>query len=358
MALGETATRWYATRRMVKDAAGLVGSIYDDIIDSYLESASADIERDLKRRFIPEMVTKDYRWPRIRSWTYPQVLYLEDDDLLAVTLLEAKAQDASPMIIPATDYFLEPVNLGPPYSRIEIDLSSTSAFEAGDTPQRSLAVTGRWAASEQTRTAGAVRSAGGVNASVTSLLCSDSSLIDVGDTLLIGSEAMFVSGVNSAAEEHGDLLNGAITQDTAASTVTVDDGSRYQAGEVILVDSELMLIRSISANALTVMRAHDGSQIAAHADDTPVSVLRTLTVVRGVNGTTPATHALSDAISAYSPPGVITDLCKALALGHLKQGQSGWTGHIAGNEGGVQVRMVDLFHLRNRAREEYLRVTI
>src|SRR3972149_725759 len=136
------ATRWYATREAVKAVLPLSGANLDQLIDQYIEGATADTERMLGRRFIPLTATKYYRWPTFRS-SGGYILHL-DDDLLALTTLKAKAQDASPVTIVAADYFLEPANEGPPYSRIEIDLSSSAAFEAGDTPQRPLGVTGSW----------------------------------------------------------------------------------------------------------------------------------------------------------------------------------------------------------------------
>ena len=71
-------------------------------------------------------------------------------------------------------------------------------------------------------------------------------------------------------------LNGAISS-TSATSVVVDDGTDFEVGQNIKADSEEMTITAISTH--------------------------TLTVVRGVNGTTAATH--SDYVSVYeddSPP--------------------------------------------------------
>ena len=153
--MGGTATRWYTTRSAVKAAVGIAGADLDSLIDSYIEGASQHIENILGRRFIPETAIKYFRWPtRASSGGY--ILYLEDLDLIAVTLLQAKAQDTTPTTIVAADFFTEPVNSGPPYNRIEIDLSSSAAFDSGDTPQRSIAVTGRWGYGEDTKAAGAL----------------------------------------------------------------------------------------------------------------------------------------------------------------------------------------------------------
>lgn len=356
---GSTATRWYCTRESVKDASGLKGTQYDALIDSYIEAATEDVEVMLNRRFIPETATKSYRWPQrkgFRSSQYytGQVLILEDDDLLAVTTLQAEAQDTSPVTIPAADYFLEPNNVGPPYTRIEIDLSSTSAFASGDTPQRSIAVTGRWAYCERTKAAGALAEAD--DGSETALDVTDSSLIGVGDTLLIGSESLFVSGkslLDTTANVTVDLA-----ADSSAVSVTVTDGTKVKAGEVITVDSERMLVESISANVLTVQRQYDGSTLAAHSQPVDVYAPRTLTVVRAVNGTTAAAHDTATAISKYAPPADIVLYCQARAILSLKQSQSGWTGQIGGAEGSVTVNPWSVKRMREEISEKYERLLI
>ena len=347
------ATRWYTTREAVKLAVGIAGSELDALIDSYIESASADIERLLEgRHFIPVTATKNYRWPQYRG--DPLVLRFPDQDLIAVTTLQAKAQDASPTTIASTDYFLEPQDQGPPYSRIEIDLSSSAAFESGDTPQRSIAVTGRWGYREDTRAAGATAEA--LDSSETGVDVTDASLIGVGDTLLIDSEAMFVTA--KAALTIGTTMNDTLTADLDDVTVTLADGTAAKVGEVLLFDSERMLVESITGNNLTVKRAHDGSVLAAHSTGITVYAFRTLTVVRGVNGTTAASHLTAATISKYAPPADVADYCRAYAIGHLKQGQSGWTGQISGGEAAVNVRMVDLFYLGKALQEKYGKVTL
>lgn len=348
------ATRWYCGREAVKAAVGIAGSKYDALIDSYIETASEGIERLLASRrtqFIPQTAIRYFPWPQKAG--RGTVLEL-DQDLLAVTLLQAAAQDAVPITITATDYFLEPINQ-PPYRRIEIDLSSTAVLEAGDTTQRSIAVTGRWGYSEDTKAAGALAAAmndtTGTVADVT-----DASLIDAGDTLLIQTEALFVS--ERAALDTTANLNDSLTADINDVTVTVTDGTLVKRGEVVQVDSEKMLVESITGNDLTVQRQYDGSILAAHTGAVDLYAFRRLTVVRGVNGTTAATHVISTAISRYAPPADIADLCRAEAIARLKQGESGWTGQIGGGEGSVRVRMLDIQELRDRVLQNYGWVTL
>ena len=327
------ATRWYATREACKAAVTIKGVEVDTLIDGYIESASEGVENLLGRRFIPLTATYLYPWPQRAGNSL--VCYL-DEDLLAVTELLARAQDTTPTEIVAADYFKEPVN-NPPYQRIEIDRSSSAAFQGGDTSQRSISVEGRWGYSEDTKAAGTLVSGTAASTTATSLVWSDASLVGVGDTILIDTEAMFVSG--KALLDIATNTNGALTATASQTSITVVDGTKVKAGEVITINSERMLVESIAANDLTVQRAYDGSVLAAHDDAQDIYALRTLTVVRAVNGTTGAFHANTTAATKYAPPADVVNYVKALAIFTHKQGSSGWTGQIGGGEGTVETRM-------------------
>lgn len=345
-----TATRWYTTREAVKAAVGIAGASLDALIDSYIEAASQKVESEIRRRFIPETAIKYFPWPAPEQGR--TVIFLDRLDLLAVTALLADAQGASPITIDAADFFLEPVNDGPPYSRIEIDTGSDAAFETSESPQRSVSIAGRWGYSETTKTAGAL-AAEIASTTATTCTATDASLIGVGDTLLIESEALFVSG-RALADTTADL-GGNLTAAESNTTVPVDDGTLVKQGEVITIDSERMLVESIAGNNLTVQRAYDGSTLAAHTSGADVYAPRLLTVVRGVNGTTAATHAVAKAIAKYAPPADITDLCRAEAIARHEQGRSGWTGQIGGSEGSVETRMFNLHQMWRNAHAKYRR---
>lgn len=340
--------RWYCTRESVKAALGVSGAGVDGRIDRNIESASESIEKLTGRVFIPVTAIRYYPWPQIAGNSLKLFL---DEDLLAVTLLRSEAQDASPTTIASTDYFLEPVN-DPPYQRIEIDLSSSSSFNAGDTSQRSIAVTGRWGYSEATKAAGALAEA--LDASETGVDVTDASLIGVGDTILCESEAMFVSG--RATLTTGTTLNDTLVALENDVTVTVASGAAIKQGEVILLDSERMLVESISGNDLTVVRGYDGSILAAHTTGITIYAFRTLTVVRGVNGTTAATHDTATALTKYAPPADIVTLCEAEALALLKHGQGAFTGEIGGAAGVMDRGGIE--GLREQVRCNYSKVTL
>ena len=324
---------WYTTRERFKVAANISGSQFNPVIDRVIEAASRDVDRWTRRHFLPKTQTRLYRWPQSRPGL-ANVLWL-DQDLLSVSTLQTQAQNTSPTTISSSDYFLEPNNPEPDgntrYNRIEIDLSSTAAFESGDTPQRSISVAGSWGWGNTTASAGTVDDSGGISSSDTALIVSDASTIDVGDTLLIDSEQIFVADRAFAARGSILLNMGSnLAATNATVTVTLDGSHGIVAGEIIRLDSEQMYVVSVSTNDLTVIRAWDGSVLAAHNDDVACHVNRTLTIERGLNGTTAASHSDSASITRYLPDADVVRWCLAEALSTYHQEHAGWARTTSG----------------------------
>ena len=344
---------WYATREAVKRAVRLKGNEGDEAVDRLIEAASRDVDNMTHRWFIPQTLTRLFPWPGVLGSGL--VLWM-DADLLSVTTLQTKAQDSSPTTVASTDYFVEPANLTPK-SRIEIDRSSSAAFSAGDTSQRSISVLGSWGYSADTKSVGTVDGSGlASSSSATSFACSNGSLtsgINVGDTLLIESEQAFVSEKASAALA-SILTDGALTADQSESVV-VDSGHGLSVGEVILVDSEQMLVRVAGTTSLTVEQAYNSTTLASHSTNTAVHVFRTLTIERGVNGTTAATHADTTTITAYLAPGPIRELVTAMAISAYSQESAAWGRTIGVGEGASQVNGSDIESMTNRVAAQYLR---
>lgn len=346
---------WYTTRTAVKRAANLGGGLYgqllDDAIDRQIEAASRLCDNLCNRWFIPRTETRLYRWPQINGLSGTVWL---DADLIAVTALLSEAQNSSPTTIAGADYFVEPVNHGPPYTRIEIDLSSSAAFSGGDTPQRSISVAGRWGYGEDTVTAGTVSSGLASSASATSAVVSDGSLVDVGDTLLCESEQLFVTQKRAAALG-SILMNDTLTADPSDDVLTVDGSHGIVAGEELLIESERMLVLNVSTNDLTVKRGFDGTTVASHANDTAVQIYRTLTVVRAINGTTAVTHANSTALTKYQAPADVRAYVLAKALSLVHQDMAAWGRSIGGPDGAVEFRGGDLMRLEKTVKDNYQR---
>jgi len=344
---------WYTSREAVKRAIRSNGNENDASIDRLIESASRDVEQLTKRRFIPKTQTRLYRWPS--RWAVGDTLWL-DEDLISVSTLQSEDQNSSPTTISSSDYFLEPVNTAPPYNRIEIDISSDASFSSGATPQRSISVAGSWGFSNDTESVGTVTSGLAADATATSMVASNGSQIsgiNVGDTLLIESEQLFVSEKTSAALD--SILTDGVLTASKSENVTVDSGHGIVAGEVILIDSEEMFVRVAGTTALTVERAYNGTTLAAHTNNTAVHIFRTLTVTRGVNGTTGATHANSNAISVYRAPGPIRQLVTAMAIAGHTQESAAYGRVLGAGEGATNVTGRDLDSLAERVRSEYFR---
>src|SRR5512134_1698211 len=137
---------FYCTREEVADAFDVREAAHRSAqIDSAIASASDDIDGWLNRHkhgLAPTHATRYFSWPS-RNFSQPWRLWLDENELISVTNLTAGGT-----AIPSTDYFLEPVNSGPPFTNVEIDLSSSSSFSNNGTAQRALAILGLWGYSD------------------------------------------------------------------------------------------------------------------------------------------------------------------------------------------------------------------
>lgn len=346
---------WLTTRDAVKRAARQYGATAipdarNHVVDNEIASVSAELARASVRDYFPKIATKLYRWP---TWNreYTWTLWL-DTDLVSASAIAVRAGDTVPIAL--THFFLEPQKSGPPYNRIEVDLSSSDSFQSGNTPQRSVSVTGRWGYPTTSRAAGIVASGLAASASATTFACSDSSLIDVGDTIKIDDEELFVT-------ERGSLDSSATLSgnpDALESTVTlgISDGTKVRPGEIALVDAERMFARDVTGNNLTVNRAWDATPIAAHTLGAKVYVYRTLTVERGANGTTPAVHIDTSPITIVVPDPIASGMALARVLSNIAQTDTSWARTIGTENAkeiwgtGIEKKYAAFLQMRRRAR--------
>jgi len=82
--------------------------------------------------------------------------------------------------------------------------------------------------------------------------------------------------------------------DSSETGVDVDDGTEFAVGQVILVGSEQMKISAISSNTLTVTRGFNGSTAASHSDNTQVELLDHLI---GISGYDTSEVVVGDAVT-------------------------------------------------------------
>jgi len=309
----------YATREQAKAALDVAATAYaDSRIDRAVEAGSGGVDGLCHRRFYPTTTTRYFDWPgdQISS---PWRLWLGANEVITVT-----AVTAGGVVLPPSSYFLRRSDDldEPPYSRIEIDLSSTSAFSTGPTFQRSIAVAGVFGASASTAAAGATAEA--LDASETGVDVTDSAAVGVGDLIGVDSERMLITG--RALLTTGQTTT--LAASAAATSATVADGTAIHPGEILTVDAERILVQDVAGNVAVVKRAVDGTALAAHAAAT-LYAPRTLTVFRGHGGTTPASHLTAAPLSRYVAPPLARDLALAYALNQHLQEMSGYA-RIAG----------------------------
>lgn len=332
---------WYCTVEDVRDALDFAESARSDAqIGRAVDSASRSVEGLLRRRFYPWTGTRYKAWPNYQ-YARPWRLWLDQDELISLTSITAGGSAV-------TGYFLEPINTGPPYTRIETDLASSSAFSSGTTHQRAIAITGVFGYSADEAPAGALAEA--LDGTETAVDVTDSAAVGVGSILRVDSERMTVTG--KVMLDTGQDLQADLTASVADVSVSVTTGSAYAVGEVLLLDSERMRVEAVAGNTLTVRRAVDGSVLASHSGS-DIYAPRTLTVVRGDLGTAAATHSSSAPIVRHIVPGLVHELAVAESINTLQQEQSGYARVVGEGDNAIEVRGQGLSAIRMDALDRY-----
>lgn len=316
----------YCTRGDVQSALEINQSSYRaDQVDGAIEAASRAVDQLINRHrhgLAPTIATRYFSYPSqdySRSWR----LWLDENELISVTSLVSGGTTIAP-----ADYFLEPVNSGPPYTYIEVDLASQAAFASGVTRQRAIEITGLWGFSDRSAPAGALAEA--LDASETLVDVTNSTVTDVGHLLKVDSERMQV--VDKQTLDTGQDLASDMAVSMADRIVDVADGTQLHVGEILLIDSERMKIVDITGNNATVIRAYDGSTLAAHTTGASVFAYRTLVVERGVLGTTAASHLTAAPITRWVVPEPARILAIAEAITTIEQQSSAYGRRVGSDE--------------------------
>jgi hypothetical protein len=332
----------YCTREEVKSSLESAETARNNAqIDRLILAASRSIEGLTHRFFYPWTGTRYFDWPN-DQFAMSGRLWLDQHEVVSVTTLISGGT-----AIGSGDYFLEPSSSGPPFSHVDIDLSSSASFDAGDTYQRSIEITGvfYW---EDEVTAGSLAQA--LDDSETTVDVSDSAAVGVGSIIKVDSERMIVTEKQSATT--GQTLQSDMTASMADVIVAVTTGSSYNVGEVILLDAERMLIVDIAGNNLIVKRAWDGSVLATHSGST-IYAPRTLVVTRGALGTTAANHSDSTAITKTRIPWLINQLAIAETLTAFQQESSAYARVVGSGEGQREAAGKGLADLREQVYTRY-----
>lgn len=312
----------YCTREEVLQALDVKRSAYSKIqVDRAICAGTDAVEALTQRKFYPFDTTRKWDWPNFQ-YSYPWRVWLDQYELAApATSIVSGTFLPSPIVIPINNVIFHPFNEGPPFTRIELRRDLNSAFGNNTTPQLDIAITGTFGYWTRTRPAGSLAApAGSGDLTITA---SDSVSIGVGDVVIIDSERMIVT--DSRFVDTTISYSGLSQASAADNMVMVPDGTKFAEGEVIQIDAESMLILSILGNTLVVKRAFDGSILAAHTGST-IYARRLLSVLRGQLGTTAASHLNNAAIVVSDVPSLARQLAIAEAVVWLTQEPNAYGG--------------------------------
>ncbi len=317
---------WYCSRESVKQAlfeaeTARSNTQVDDAIEQGARDAESLCHLPPGDSFAPTLATRYFDYPSRTGRPPTWRVWLSPHRLLSLTSLTSEGGATT---LTAGQYNLEPANFGPPYNRIEINLGSSGAFGAGDTHQRAIAATGLWGETLAQRSIGSLSGTLGATATATASLAWTTARFGVGDILLIDSERMVIR--ERTFVDSTQNLGTALIASEADTTVAVSDGTAFAVEEILLLGSERMRVVDIAGNNLTVKRAWDGSQLAAHSS-TPTTDVYALTGVeleRAALGTTIAAHAADAVVYRWLPPGMLATLNRAYAITALMSERTGW----------------------------------
>lgn len=310
----------YCTREQVRRALDIRQAQYNtDQVDRAIQSAADTVDAQTARKFYPEDGTKKFDWPNYQ-FAYPWRLWLDHQELAApATAITTGSLLSVPVPIPIANVIFQPINSGPPFTWIELRRDTNSAFGYNDTPQLDIWITGTFGYWTQTRAAGTLASA--MLAGDATAQLSDGVSAGVGDVLIADSERMIITDLQYI--NTGITYSGLSSASAADNVITVPSGT-FVAGEVILVDSEWILVQSFLNNTLLVRRAWGGSVLSAHTGGT-IWANRLATVLRGQLGTSIAAHSNGAPLVVSEVPGLVRELAVAEALVWLVSEPGGYS---------------------------------
>lgn len=320
-------------------------------IAAKLEASSRSLEGFLGgRRFYPEIRTVKFDYPNYR---YTPTWWI---DLGINRIAEVTSLVCGGTSISASDYVLRRSDSidEPPYDRIELLLSTSASQSSGSTFQQSTVLTGIFNESD-TRTDSVGSTLGSsINSSATTVVLNPSSgdyTPETGSILKIGDE--WIVTYARSMSDTGQNIGNDLTAMNNNVSITVTDGTVFAVDEVLLVNSERMIVTDIAGNTLIVERAYDGSVLAAHTTGADIYAARTFKVRRGQLGSTAASHTLGDAVYTHEFPGLINELGIAETVVLLEQKSAGYARTTGGGASQKEVSNAGLLDIRENALRKY-----
>lgn len=345
---------WYVTREEVMDAMDFREStLRTSLIDSAIAGASRDVDENLcHRTFYPVDTTRKFNWPNFQR-AYPWRIWLERSEIADITT-NVPVVKSGGNLIPNSAIRWGPWDIdAPPYTFFELDRAQSYSFGQGSTPQQDVTVQATFGFWTKTEVRGSLVTS--INSAVTTVQGTDGSIdsgLGIGDILLIGTERMLING-KKTVDSADTLQSGCTTKSVADDILGVTDGTSWNIGEQVLVDSERMYVRDIAGNTLLVRRAWGGTTLATHTVGAKLYVYRNFTVQRGALGTTAAAHTQGDVLYRYAIPGPVRELSLAESINNVLQKTSGYARTVGAGDNLRNASGAGLKDLRSRVYAGY-----
>lgn len=318
---------WLCTREQVASALDVTSTSRDfDQIDRLIASKSAEVVKFLRYQNIaPTLDTRYFDWPN-NQMGVPWRLWLDGNTLISdETGCTVTVQNGA-VTLAAGQFFVEPKNYGPPYTNVQINLGGPAAFASGSTYQRAVGIQGLYGHSDDAT--GILGTTSGTFAIDDTIVNFPGDAVGVGTVLRINAERVITT--DRAMTDTGETITDDLASSAAASLIPTS-GSTILAGEVLLVDSEQMLVTDLAGSNLVVKRAWSGTTLAAHTSGASIYSQRAFTVARGQLGTAAAVHSNGSTWTAWVVPGPANTLTIAEVLKALGNEQAGYASDGGGS---------------------------
>lgn len=309
----------YCTVEQVKAAASVTAPSYvDSQIAREIATASAIIDGDMRRplgAFWPVTDTRYFDWLD-HQYSLTWRLWLDGNTLgAAPTQVLSNGVDITSGVL-ARNGVGDSV---PPFDYLEANLATDATFNAGASYQRAISVTGLFIGCIPAEAdSGAIT--GLASPSTTTTFVSNGALVGVGSVIRAESERMVVTGKSFFGSF---TLGSDLSASTSAQAVPLVGGAA-NAGEVLLIDAEQMLVMTTAGATAIVQRGYGGTAVATHTNTTNVYVNRSVTLLRGALGTTAASHG-GVSITTHQVPSAVQTLAVAETLRLLGLERAGYT---------------------------------
>lgn len=306
----------YTTREAIMRAADIHPGVQSiEAVDRANESAAENIDGMLHRRFYCVIETQKWDWPNFQ-FAYPWRLWFDESEIADITA-PAPVVTSGGVSIPNTAIFFGPWRKAPPYRNMELDRSKNVGFGNGSTPQQEIQINALFGYWNRMANAGTLAVAMTDTTSTTATM-SSSATPGVGDVMIVDSERMLVQDRTFITTGQTQQGTGCGTDKASDNALAVTDGTKFSLFETLVLDQERMFVYQIVGNILTVKRGYDGSVLDTH-EAAPIYAGRQITVTRGDFGSAAATHSINAVAKTQIVPSMVRDLALAEASVQVSQ---------------------------------------